>query len=364
MRKTFLRKKIKNRTLKKKMKGGMMAEEVRQFLPYRPQLRHPEEMTIENVDEIDKQLQTDLILFAEIDGRFYKLTDDNIENLTIHLGRDDGTEGVIKLVKVDGDFFKKKISVEGIPIAVIDMEDQPLVIVDEFVIENKEIENEANFIIYKTGKKMYVKKFLDDNDRDEYVLIYGLRFEIVNENGEKCFYIDQERITVKETETKMEDNEDGNNGSVSSEGTETNEDGNNGSLSSQGNNSNEDANNGNSQVLAIENDRLYIVGGTREGTDKYTNIDVGFDGNLVPYNGQSIDDDRYLCYIDENDGNQEVLQSKLKIGENNEIMYEYYEYSKLRIVGTGYYYEQQGEQGYLTDRENYRINSDGYRILR
>ena len=44
-----------------------------------------------------------------------------------------------------------------------------------------------------------------------------------------------------------------------------------------------------------------------------------------------------------------------------------YEDSKLGIVRTGYYYEQQGEQGeqgYLTDHENYRIDSEGYRISR
>ena len=123
MQKTFLRKKIKNkRTLKKRMKGGaqqkMRRTETKKMPVYEPI----------DTEFINQQLQIDeLIIFAEIRGNFYKLTDENISNLSIKLDEEE-----VRLVKVDGDFFEKKV-IDDKPVAMIDMEEQPLVIVDFFV---------------------------------------------------------------------------------------------------------------------------------------------------------------------------------------------------------------------------------------
>ena len=155
MQKTFLRKKIKNkRTLKKRMKGGaqqkMRRTETKKMPVYEPI----------DTEFINQQLQIDeLIIFAEIRGNFYKLTDENISNLSIKLDEEE-----VRLVKVDGDFFEKKV-IDDKPVAIIDMEEQPLVIVD-FFIDSSITSGEETFNITKTkdSEKRYVKMIEIDPD--------------------------------------------------------------------------------------------------------------------------------------------------------------------------------------------------------
>ena len=155
MQKTFLRKKIKNkRTLKKRMKGGaqqkMRRTETKKMPVYEPI----------DTEFINQQLQIDeLIIFAEIRGNFYKLTDENISNLSIKLDDEE-----VRLVKVDGDFFEKKV-IDDKPVAMIDMEEQPLVIVD-FFVDSSITSGEETFKITKTkdSEKRYVKMIEIDPD--------------------------------------------------------------------------------------------------------------------------------------------------------------------------------------------------------
>jgi hypothetical protein len=181
MRKTFLRKKIKNRTLKKVMKGGM-------FTPYSPTGPKVKRLPGSNEDNssllflfqkyndpidkdyINQQLQIDeLEIFAEIDGKFYKLTDENISNLRIKVG---DTE--YPLVKVEGDFFVKGVSVANEPFAIIDMENQPLVIVEDFFLQSSINKGIETFKITKVGGKKYVKKIvIESKDFESYNNAYS-----------------------------------------------------------------------------------------------------------------------------------------------------------------------------------------------